>query len=161
MEVIFKYYEIVNNALDAKYVSESSAISSDCSICLMEIGKGQGTVLSCKHMFHLTCIEKWFFEHQTCCVCRSLVKDTVDTVYGQQIEKSKRNFFEKLLKFVSNNEEWVSIKTNTQRWDYEYTTLVLWGSIELIDFEAISLEKCWELDFKVLNKEVMDIFFQR
>jgi hypothetical protein len=42
-----------------------------CSVCLVEIGKGEETLLiPCGHMFHSPCINKWLEMHNNCPVCR-------------------------------------------------------------------------------------------
>ncbi|KAF3530894.1 hypothetical protein DY000_02042742 [Brassica cretica] len=47
----------------------------DCAVCLSEFEDGEpGRVLpSCKHAFHVECIDMWFHSHSTCPLCRSLV----------------------------------------------------------------------------------------
>jgi hypothetical protein len=45
----------------------------ECAICLDNIEQENAT-LSCKHHFHVRCIEKWLVEHKTCPVCRALCR---------------------------------------------------------------------------------------
>lgn len=42
-----------------------------CSICLLEVNKGENTILvPCGHMYHEPCILKWFEVNNRCPVCR-------------------------------------------------------------------------------------------
>ncbi|KAF8049196.1 hypothetical protein N665_2278s0009 [Sinapis alba] len=51
----------------------------DCAVCLSEFEETEsGRVLpSCKHTFHVDCIDMWFHSHSTCPLCRSLVEPHV------------------------------------------------------------------------------------
>ena len=43
-----------------------------CSICLQDYEDGIGaTVPSCKHQFHVNCLEKWLEQKNTCPLCQS------------------------------------------------------------------------------------------
>ena len=43
-----------------------------CTICLDDVGQGQGTTLECGHTFHVGCILHWFRHENPCCPnCRS------------------------------------------------------------------------------------------
>ncbi|KAG2315785.1 hypothetical protein Bca52824_018907 [Brassica carinata] len=51
----------------------------ECAVCLSEFEETEsGRVLpSCKHTFHVDCIDMWFHSHSTCPLCRSLVEPHV------------------------------------------------------------------------------------
>ncbi|CAD8133135.1 unnamed protein product [Paramecium octaurelia] len=55
-----------------KYIHNSFTQKDICSICLCSI-QNQGILLPCKHLFHIKCIEKWFFENNSCPICRSKI----------------------------------------------------------------------------------------
>lgn len=44
----------------------------DCAICLIELNNKKRIIskLKCKHLFHKTCINKWFKQKETCPICR-------------------------------------------------------------------------------------------
>ena len=42
-----------------------------CVICLDVMNGSQICTLACGHMFHTTCLAKWFFVNQACPLCRS------------------------------------------------------------------------------------------
>jgi hypothetical protein len=46
----------------------------DCSICLETVDSDDAIELSCRHTFHLTCIESWNAVNNTCPLCRALFK---------------------------------------------------------------------------------------
>ena len=56
---------------NATVVSESESSTHQCSICLESINVGEScTSLSCEHVFHLSCIERWCTSHNSCPMCR-------------------------------------------------------------------------------------------
>ncbi|CAD8061192.1 unnamed protein product [Paramecium sonneborni] len=57
-----------------KYIHNSFTSKDLCSICLCSF-QNQGILLPCKHLFHIKCIEKWFFANNTCPICRSKINN--------------------------------------------------------------------------------------
>lgn len=53
------------------------SISKDCAICLNDYTGGETCRVfpSCKHVFHLNCIDYWLRNHLTCPVCRHCLID--------------------------------------------------------------------------------------
>lgn len=49
--------------------------SAECAVCLSEIADGdKARVLpTCRHVFHVDCVDVWFSSHATCPLCRSIV----------------------------------------------------------------------------------------
>jgi hypothetical protein len=65
-----------------------------CSVCLTEIEKGQDTILvTCGHMFHNTCIMKWFEGKNTCPVCRFVVNEE-NVKGGNEFSRNNSNIQE-------------------------------------------------------------------
>ena len=48
--------------------------TKDCSVCLTKCTQGEVTTLNCGHMYHRECINTWFCGHNTCPMCRKVVK---------------------------------------------------------------------------------------
>ena len=46
----------------------------DCSVCFNKCSQGEVVSLNCGHMYHKDCIDTWFCEHNTCPMCRKIVK---------------------------------------------------------------------------------------
>ncbi len=47
---------------------------NNCSICIETLDKTATTILSCGHIFHMTCLNKWInSNHNTCPLCRNMV----------------------------------------------------------------------------------------
>ncbi|PIA54903.1 hypothetical protein AQUCO_00901068v1 [Aquilegia coerulea] len=46
---------------------------TECAVCLGEFDEGEVVRLlpSCRHAFHVHCIDEWFYSHSNCPVCRS------------------------------------------------------------------------------------------
>ncbi|KAH7853515.1 hypothetical protein Vadar_003465 [Vaccinium darrowii] len=46
---------------------------SECVICLSELEEGESVRVlpSCKHAFHVPCVDQWFTGHANCPICRS------------------------------------------------------------------------------------------
>jgi hypothetical protein len=59
-----------------KNESQEKTANVDCPICLGEYEEGEWLKLlpSCKHGFHVSCIDKWFQLHSSCPLCRSRVQ---------------------------------------------------------------------------------------
>ncbi|MCO5594567.1 hypothetical protein L7F22_048599 [Adiantum nelumboides] len=55
------------------HIREKNEALLDCAICLSEfLDKEKGRWLpSCKHAFHIECIDMWFCSHSTCPLCRT------------------------------------------------------------------------------------------
>lgn len=71
----------VKKGLVSKKLLRNSLITSDCiSFCVIcqetcketcqKTCKDVVRVLSCKHTFHINCIDEWFTENKTCPVCK-------------------------------------------------------------------------------------------
>ncbi len=46
-------------------------VADDCSICLERYAEESCVrVLPCLHAYHCTCIDGWFRDNQTCCLCK-------------------------------------------------------------------------------------------
>ncbi|MCO5572228.1 hypothetical protein L7F22_025980 [Adiantum nelumboides] len=70
----FIYTEAANMADTIDDMSQSTG-SLECAVCLSEFQQDEkGRVLpSCKHCFHIECIDMWFYSHSTCPLCRAMV----------------------------------------------------------------------------------------
>ncbi|CAD8053240.1 unnamed protein product [Paramecium sonneborni] len=64
----------VKHSILMKYIHNSFTTKDICSICLCSF-QNQGILLSCKHLFHVKCIEKWFFTNNSCPVCRQKINN--------------------------------------------------------------------------------------
>ncbi|KAL3821046.1 hypothetical protein ACJIZ3_006951 [Penstemon smallii] len=60
---IFKFYKVD---------TVTSFLDSSCSICLQDLNDGESARLlpSCRHLFHLHCIDEWLTLQGTCPICR-------------------------------------------------------------------------------------------
>ncbi|KAJ3704327.1 hypothetical protein LUZ61_008032 [Rhynchospora tenuis] len=49
----------------------------ECAVCITEFVDGQiGRLLPiCGHKYHKECVDKWFREHSTCPICRTIVNE--------------------------------------------------------------------------------------
>ena len=48
---------------------------NECMICLEEFElKSKAFQLSCSHLFHVSCLERWFQGHRTCPLCRNAIE---------------------------------------------------------------------------------------
>ncbi|KAL5709707.1 hypothetical protein ACHQM5_020365 [Ranunculus cassubicifolius] len=52
-----------------------SVDQTECSVCLCEFDKGEVLRLlpTCRHAFHIGCIDQWLFSHTNCPLCRSSI----------------------------------------------------------------------------------------
>ncbi|KAM3340913.1 RING-H2 finger protein ATL33-like [Capsicum galapagoense] len=50
--------------------------SNECPVCLTAFVEGEEVrqLMTCKHMFHFNCIDKWLCSKSSCPVCRAAVK---------------------------------------------------------------------------------------
>lgn len=156
MEVISLYLSTIHNTIDIKYGTD--AISTECAICMTEIDSDEGLILSCKHMFHMECIERWFHEHETCCVCRHNVRDIDHIVYDQQAEKSKLIFIKKLFNLVAFRRDVMTIRDNFTTKGYKHVTLI-WEDVELIHFEIDTTTEYIEIDYEILDKDLLELLW--
>ncbi|KAJ4975485.1 hypothetical protein NE237_000591 [Protea cynaroides] len=53
-------------------------LNNECAVCLSNLEEGEmaRVIPTCKHMFHLQCINMWLSSHSTCPICRSPVHAT-------------------------------------------------------------------------------------
>ncbi|MCO5550952.1 hypothetical protein L7F22_004447 [Adiantum nelumboides] len=53
---------------------------SECAVCLSDFQENEkGRMLpACKHIFHIECIDMWFYSHSTCPLCRVMVMPTIN-----------------------------------------------------------------------------------
>ncbi|MCO5594566.1 hypothetical protein L7F22_048598 [Adiantum nelumboides] len=70
-------------------IREKNKALLDCAICLSEfLDNEKGRWLpSCKHVFHIECIDMWFCSHSTCPLCRTdvvLIKGDVVLIKGDE-----------------------------------------------------------------------------
>lgn len=54
-----------------KSLSHNTLINEECSICMKPIEREDLKLLSCRHPFHIDCIQRWFIENQSCPFCRN------------------------------------------------------------------------------------------
>lgn len=70
-------------------------VADDCSICLEKYTeKSDVRVLPCLHAYHNSCIDSWFRDNQTCCLCKlncmNLPEEEAET--GEVIDTSQESF---------------------------------------------------------------------
>lgn len=60
--------------------SSSSSSCRQCPICLEDFVEGEScrVLVTCKHTFHLICIDAWLKSQLTCPLCRNFVCTTYD-----------------------------------------------------------------------------------
>ncbi|XP_073299384.1 probable E3 ubiquitin-protein ligase XERICO [Primulina huaijiensis] len=75
------YMEEFRNRTSAIFICDSCP-EQECSICLMELGPNtEINCLSCGHIFHKLCLEKWLkYWNTTCPLCR-------DCMIAQEMEE--------------------------------------------------------------------------
>jgi len=87
-------HKMVNQNSELKmYELEEGQTNSVCSICRDEISHGDivRSLSNCIHMFHQTCIDKWFEDKNTCPECRqTLVPETVNTENNDRLNPTDR-----------------------------------------------------------------------
>lgn len=50
-------------------------VFNECMICLEDFElKNKAFQLSCSHLFHVSCLERWFQGHRTCPLCRNAIE---------------------------------------------------------------------------------------
>jgi hypothetical protein len=60
---------------------------AECSVCLAQMSCGQQVArLSCGHMFHRSCIVRWFARSRRCPYCRTPISRASDGGAGGQRE---------------------------------------------------------------------------
>jgi hypothetical protein len=154
MEVISLFLSTIDNTINIKYGHDSEAISNECVICMTEI-KENSILLPCMHMFHTECIDKWFNDHNTCCVCRYEISDTVDLIHNQQFEKEKLAFMKKLFNLFIFRRDVMSFRDISIEKEYKITTLV-WEDVDLIEFH-ISNTEYTEINYEILEKDLLEL----
>lgn len=61
--------------IDIKESEYKEETSIDCTVCCVEINKGEKIVkLDCNHVFHINCIDEWVKYKQECPNCRNKIK---------------------------------------------------------------------------------------
>lgn len=156
MEVISLYISIVYNTIDIKYGHDT--ISKECSICMTNIATDKSIVLPCKHSFHSNCIDRWFKENNTCCLCRSKVKHTTSIVHEQKVEKKKLRFLKRLLRLISLMSDVISVVDNITYPGFKMITL-MWEDIELIRFSINTTGEYKDICYNIIDKPLLKLLW--
>ncbi|XP_070037008.1 RING-H2 finger protein ATL51-like [Nicotiana tomentosiformis] len=90
---------------------------NECAVCLGELEEGEMVrfLPNCRHIFHVTCIDKWLIGHVNCPICRSPIIEAI-----KYEEKDKPNVT--IISLPSNSPSCVNDECNTidvQDQDYE------------------------------------------
>ncbi|GJM98256.1 hypothetical protein PR202_ga15246 [Eleusine coracana subsp. coracana] len=58
----------------------SGSDGAQCSVCIgtLQVGEMVRQLPTCKHLYHVECIDMWLASHTTCPVCRSNVQPPID-----------------------------------------------------------------------------------
>nr|XP_018625581.1 RING-H2 finger protein ATL51-like [Nicotiana tomentosiformis] len=80
---------------------------NECAVCLGELVEGEMVrfLPNCRHIFHVTCIDKWLIGHVNCPICRSPI------VEATKYEQDKRNTT--IIPVPSNSLSCVNDESNT------------------------------------------------
>ena len=65
-KIHYDYYK-KNKKLKQKLIKDDNDI---CSICLEKLKDNKCVVLSCEHIYHKVCIQKWLKKNDSCPICR-------------------------------------------------------------------------------------------
>ncbi|TYI74631.1 hypothetical protein E1A91_D07G214900v1 [Gossypium mustelinum] len=71
--VIYKKNNIISTQETTAKEEESG--SKDCAICLEELKEGDRCRMlsKCRHVYHLSCIDRWLLKHSHCPLCRASI----------------------------------------------------------------------------------------
>ncbi|XP_022882270.1 E3 ubiquitin-protein ligase EL5-like [Olea europaea var. sylvestris] len=74
---IFKYQDQGATTTTEK-LEEEGGLELDCVVCLSQVSQGDNYKIlpTCKHGFHVNCIDAWLQRHSTCPLCRCPVPRT-------------------------------------------------------------------------------------
>ncbi|XVF20928.1 hypothetical protein REPUB_Repub12eG0046100 [Reevesia pubescens] len=58
-----------------KHQTEDQEVAKECAICLEELKEGDlcRILSNCKHLYHLSCIDRWLFKEPCCPLCRGSI----------------------------------------------------------------------------------------
>ncbi|KAJ1273809.1 hypothetical protein BS78_05G013200 [Paspalum vaginatum] len=77
---------LVGRIPEAVYDAAEAAGGAECAICLGELADGDRVRLlpTCRHGFHVRCIDLWLSAHSSCPICRhSLLEEGAALVAGE------------------------------------------------------------------------------
>lgn len=109
----------------------------DCAICLQDIAPSTQYRVGCAghHVFHKTCINGWFLEHDTCPMCRAEVvnplpiirlDDLIKQQQQQQISMEMTEIMEFVRETIETDETLIAhlfFNSNMRRLD----NIIFWG----------------------------------
>ena len=74
-----QFYKPSNNIIQYNYVDVIANINETCSICLDNYIETDAVIkiISCEHIFHKPCIERWLKNSNSCPQCRSQIYITI------------------------------------------------------------------------------------
>lgn len=68
--IISKLFSKTRTKDIGEYIVETKNLDYECLICLDEFNQGQQIItIKCGHIYHKTCIDKWFLKKKTCPLC--------------------------------------------------------------------------------------------
>ncbi|KAL2545142.1 E3 ubiquitin-protein ligase [Forsythia ovata] len=75
---LFKYHDQDAATTMAEKLEEEDGLELDCIVCLSRVSWGEKYKIlpTCKHGFHVNCIDAWLQRHSTCPLCRCPVPQT-------------------------------------------------------------------------------------
>ncbi|CAI9755762.1 unnamed protein product [Fraxinus pennsylvanica] len=109
---VFKY----RDQAMAEKLEEEDDLELDCVVCLNRVSPGEKYKIlpTCKHGFHVDCIDAWLQRHSTCPLCRCPIPRT--TIQYYSISTQDQDFdalISYLLRLLDHIRTWLMDPLNT------------------------------------------------
>lgn len=71
--IMFLFLKFHTNVYNSVENVEITDLKEDCPICLDKLYKEKSVIISCNHIFHKDCLEKWLSRKEICPLCKKKV----------------------------------------------------------------------------------------
>lgn len=81
---------VYHPSTDSGFEDEPNSLALECAVCINELIDGEmiRVLPTCKHFFHVDCIDRWLSAHSSCPMCRARAHPELEKVNSGMVSAS-------------------------------------------------------------------------